>query len=138
MKKIVKPALLVVTLLLLQSCATHKNFVRKYNSWVGKSMSALIAQIGYPDSTFLLPNKNKVYVYERSRVYSVPSMPTFGYGYGYGGYYGGYGGYGMFGYSDDIVQDTCKLFLETNKAGIIVKWGSRGNSCVSSEEPKKL
>ncbi len=50
-----------------------------------------------------------------------------GYG-GYGGYYGGHG-YGMM-YSSEVVQKSCKLFLETNKKGIIVKWGSRGNHCL--------
>lgn len=94
---------------------------------MGQNISHLIAKIGYPDSTFVLPNKNKVYVYERSRLYSIPSMPMMG--YGFGGYYGGFG---MVGYGSDIVQETCKLFIETNKKGSIVKWGSRGNNCVSN------
>jgi len=126
MKKILKFTLIAVALLALQGCATHANFVKKYDSWVGQNISHLIEQVGYPDSTFVLPNKNKVYVYERSRVYSLPSMPMMG--YGYGGYYGGYG---MFGYGNDIIQETCKLFIETNKKGTIVKWGARGNHCVS-------
>jgi hypothetical protein len=63
---------------------------------------------------------------------------------GYGGYYGGYGGYygGMmgygFGYSEEIVQESCKLFIETNRKNIIVRWRSRGNSCVSDEPQKPL
>ena len=81
-------------------------------------------EIGYPDSTYILPNKNKVYVYARSRIYSLPSMPMMS-----DGYYGSYGMYG-YGYGNDIIQKTCKLFLETNKKGIIVKWGSRGNHCI--------
>ena len=126
MNKILKLTLIAVAMLAVQGCATHANFVKKYDSWVGQNISHLIAKIGYPDSTFVLPNKNKVYVYEHSRVYSVPS-PIIGYGYG-----GHYGGYGMFGYGGDVVQETCKLFIETNKKGTIVKWGSRGNSCVSN------
>jgi hypothetical protein len=48
-------------------------------------------------------------------------------GYGYGG------AYGMFGYGgSEIVQESCKLFIETNKKGNILKWGSRGNHCVSN------
>ncbi len=117
---------MAIALLAVQGCATHANFVKKYDSWVGQNIAHLIGQIGYPDSTFELPNKNKVYVYERSRVYSLPSMPMMG--YGYGGYFRGYG---MFGYRNDIIQETCKLFIETNKKGIIIKWGSRGNNCVS-------
>lgn len=126
MKKILKLTLIATSFMLMQGCATHQNFVKKYDAWRGQNIAYLIGQIGYPDSTFVLPNKNKVYVYERSRIYSVPS-PVFG--YGYGGYYGGYG---AFGYGNDIVQETCKLFIETNKKGIIVNWGSRGNSCVSN------
>ena len=123
MHKLLKTSLLSVSLLLIQGCATHANFVQKYNSWMGHNISYLVSQIGYPDSTYVLPNKNKVYVYERSRIYSIPSMPMFGYGY--------YDGYGMFGYDNEVIQETCKLFLETNKKGTIVRWGSRGNHCVS-------
>lgn len=134
MKVFLKLSLVLLNILFMSGCASHQKFVNKYNAWMGKDINHLIQQIGYPDSTYILPNKNKVYVYERSRVYSIPSMPMYGYGYGYGygGYYGGY--YGMYGYGSDIVQKTCKLYLETNKKGIIVKWGSRGNSCVSHYE----
>lgn len=131
MKAFLKLSLLLLSILLMQGCASHQKFVNKYNAWVGKDINHLIQQIGYPDSTYLLTNKNKVYVYARSRVYSTPSIPMMGYGYGYGGYYGGYG---MYAYGNDIVQKTCKLYLETNKKGIIVKWGSRGNACFSNYE----
>ena len=87
--------------------------------------SQLITQIGYPDSTFTLPNKNKVYVYERTCIYSLPS-PVFSYSYG-----GLYESYNLFGYSNDVMQETCKLFIETNKKGLVIKWGSRGNHYVS-------
>jgi hypothetical protein len=133
MKAFLKLSLITLSILLMSGCASHQKFVNKYNAWLGKDINHLIQQIGYPDSTYVLPNKNKVYVYARSRIYSIPSMPM--YGYGYGGYYGGY--YGMYGYGNDIVQKTCKLYLETNKKGIIVKWGSRGNSCVSHYEVPK-
>lgn len=132
MKTFLKLSLVSIAFLLMQGCASHQKFVNKYNDWIGKDINHLIQQVGYPDSTYILPNKNKVYVYARSRVYSTPSMPMFSYGYGYGGYYGGYGMYGMYG--TDVVQRTCKLYLETNKKGIIVKWGSRGNSCLSNYE----
>ncbi len=68
MKYFLKLSLLGITLLLFQGCASHENFVNRYNSWVGKDINKLVAQIGYPDSTYVLPNKNKVYVYEKSRV----------------------------------------------------------------------
>lgn len=129
MKKVFIISILAITVLIMQGCATHTKFVKRYNSLVGQNINSFIGKVGYPDSTYDLPNKNKVYVYERSRVYSVPSMMPM-MGYGYGGYYGGY--YGPFAYGNDIVQETCKLFLETNKKGIIIKWSSRGNHCVSN------
>ncbi len=127
MKYFLKIFLLAVAVLFMQGCATHQNFVNKYNAWIGQDINDLIKKIGYPDSTYVLPNGNKVYVYERSRIYSYPSMSL-----GYGRFGGYYGGYGMYSYEPDIVYQTCKLYLETNKKGIIVKWGSRGNSCVSN------
>jgi len=118
--------IIATSLLVIQGCTTYANFVKKYDSWVGQNISHLIEQIGYPDSTYILPNKNKVYVYERSRVHALPSPMM---DYGYGGYYGSYG---MFGYGgSDVIQEICKLFIETNKKGTIVKWGSRGNHCMS-------
>ncbi|PHS31251.1 MAG: hypothetical protein COA92_08615 [Sulfurovum sp.] len=127
MKKFLFYTSILLSLLSIQGCATQQNFVKKYNSWRGEDINNLVKQIGYPDSTYTLQNKNKVYVFARSNIYSIPSMPIMG--YGYGGYYGGYG---ISSYSNDIVYQTCKLFIETDKKGIIVKWGSRGNHCVSN------
>ena len=124
MKKILQTAILSASLLFLGGCASHENFVRKYNSWVGGDINALISTIGYPDDTYTLPNKNKVYVYKKSRIESYPSMTL-----GYGGFYGPF--YGGMTYGNDVVQKTCKLFLEVNRHGKIIRWSSRGNSCVS-------
>ncbi len=120
-----KWGLLIGAIALMQGCATHENFVKKHDRWVGQNITHFIEKAGYPDHTFTLPNKNKVYVYEYSRVRSIPSMPAMGYGYY------GYRYYGMFGYNQEVVTDTCKLFLETDAKGTIVKWGARGNRCVS-------
>ena len=126
MKNSYKIAILAIALMILNSCASHSNFVNKYNSWVGKDINVFISRIGYPDRTYKLPNKNTVYVYEESKIQSYPTMTL-----GYGGYYGPY--YGGMSYGSDIVQQSCKLFLEVNKQHKIVKWSSRGNNCVSSQ-----
>ena len=126
MNKMLKITFIGVVAVLISGCASHEKFALKYDSWLGKNISQLINQIGYPDRTFSLPNKNKVYVYERSRMYSIPSFPMMGYG-------GGYGAYAMFGYGgSELIQETCKLFIEANKKGNILKWASRGNHCVSN------
>lgn len=123
---------LITTILLLstQGCtnATHAKFKNKYDSWIGKNITYFIKAVGYPDSTFILPNKNKVYVYEKSEIRSATT--TIGIGYGHGGY-GQIGG-GIFGYpiGGDVVQERCKLFIETDRKGKILKWQSRGNHCV--------
>lgn len=124
MRKYITYFLLVIGFIAMQGCATHEKFVQKFDGWVGRDINVLIAQIGYPDSTFTLPNKNTVYVFERSRVQTVPTGPMMGMGYGYYGY-------GMMGYGYQTVTTSCKLFLETDKKGIIVKWGHRG-SCASN------
>jgi len=115
----------LTALLLFTGCASHEKFVQKYNSWVGQDINTFIRTVGYPDTTYKLPNHHTVYVYSRTRLVSYPSM-----GIGFGGY--GYPfGYSI-GYSTaDVDLKQCKLYLEVNKKGKIVNWSSRGNSCVS-------
>ncbi len=121
----IKSSLIAVSLLLSAGCTSHENFVKTYNTWVGHNIHHFTSQYGYPDTTYKLKNGHDVYVYEKTRIQSYPTVtPAFGY-YGYGGYYGGM----MMGYGTDIDYRTCKLFLEVDKKGTIVGWGSRGNSC---------
>ena len=127
MRRSYKTAIAASMILLSTGCASHSNFVQKYNAWVGKDINSFIAQVGYPDRTYTLPNNhNTVYVYEESRIQSYPTMTL-----GYGGFYGPY--YGGMLYGSDIEQKTCKLFLEVNRKHKIVRWSSRGNNCVSSQ-----
>ncbi len=127
MKLLSKMLLTGSAVLFFSACASHENFVLKYNAWVGKDMNTFIARVGYPDRTYKLPNsQNTVYVYEESRLQSYPTMNI-----GYGGFWGPM--YGGMSYGTDIQQKTCKLFLEVNKHQKIVRWSSRGNSCVSSQ-----
>ncbi len=116
----------IVGILFLSACATHKNFIIKHNAWVGRDIHAFIAQVGHPDQTYTLPNKNAVYIYAESRIHSMPMMM----GPWGGGMMGPWGGGMMMG--GHIEQRTCKLFLEVNKQNKIVRWSSRGNNCVSS------
>jgi len=125
MKNSFKLISIMLLLVWLSGCASHENFVRTYNGWVGQSIHYFTSQYGYPDTTYTLKNGNQVYVYEKTRIYSSPTFtPAFGY-YGYGGYYGGM----TMAYGNDVNYETCKLFLEVNKKGMIIHWGSRGNSC---------
>ncbi|KYJ87669.1 hypothetical protein AS592_11290 [Sulfurovum riftiae] len=125
MSNTMKTVLIVFSLLFFSGCASHEKFVQRYNSWVGQDIDTFIKTVGYPDTTYKLPNHNTVYVYSRSRLVTYPSM-----GFGFGGY--GYPfGYGI-GYSTaDVELKQCKLYLEVNRKGKIVRWSSRGNNCVS-------
>jgi len=125
MPKYIKAVFISLSLLLLSGCASHEKFVQKYNSWIGQDINTFIKRVGYPDTTYKLPNNHTVYVYARSRLVTYPSM-----GFGFGGY--GYPfGYGV-GYSTaDVELKQCKLYLEANKKGKIIRWGARGNNCIS-------
>ncbi|MBN2768406.1 MAG: hypothetical protein JXQ68_04840 [Campylobacterales bacterium] len=115
-------------LLALSGCASHENFVKKYNGWIGKDINIFIDKYGYPDSSFEAPNGNTVYVYEEEKIESYPEI---GFGWGLGNY-GNRVGWGMGGYHT-VTQKTCKLFLEVSRNNKIVKWNSRGNSCIASD-----
>jgi hypothetical protein len=131
MTKRVNWIVFVSAVLLMGGCATHENFVQKYNGWVGKDYRQLMKQIGYADTMYKAPNGNKVYVYSKTRIYSTPSvsmmMPA---PYYYPYYYPYYGGAFAFYGANDIVTETCKLFIEVNRHHRIIRWQSRGNHCV--------
>jgi hypothetical protein len=133
MKKIIFFSLVFIMAIVLSGCATNENFVKQYNGWVGKNINDYIAQSGYPDNSYDMSSGNKVYVYNKNSSYIYPRH-TIGFGYFgrrgryIGGFYPGMGGY------DEIVQ-TCTIYLEVDKKGTIIKWGSKGNSCVA-DEPK--
>ena len=127
MQRYIRFALLITLLLVwIEGCASQAKFAERNNAWVGKNIAYFIAQRGYPDRTFTLPNNHKVYVYETSKIVTYPSI-GFGYGAGYS-----FGGYGLLEYGgSNVRQKVCKLFVETDKHGTIVTWGSRGNACAS-------
>jgi len=111
-------------LLLATGCATHDNFVKTYNSWIGRDINNFTKQYGYPDTTYKLSNGNTVYVYEKKEISSNTALyPAIG--YGRWGYYGGIG----IGYGGDIEYEECKLFLEVDNKEKIKKWGYKGNGC---------
>ena len=116
-------ASLIVTLF-LTGCASHENFVKTYQGWVGQDIRTYIARAGYPDRTYTLPSGHKVYVYEKKEIVSEPIF-TPAFGFGSYGYYGGVAAH----YYDNVSLESCTLFLETNDKHIIVRWGYRGNAC---------
>ena len=125
MHNAMKTLLFLLVFLALNGCASHEKFAQRYNSWVGQDINTFIKTVGYPDSTYKLPNHNTVYVYSRTRLVSYPSM-----NFAFGGY--GYPfGYGIGYDTADVELKQCKLYLEVNRKGKIIHWASRGNNCVS-------
>lgn len=135
MKKIILFSMIIISSMFLSGCATNENFVKQHNEWIGKNINDYIARSGYPDDSYEIPNGNKVYVYNKSTRYIFHGSPI-GFGYfGRRGYFGGFPmGYGF--YEPDVIVRSCTLFIETNKQGKIVKWGSKGNNCIA-DEPRK-
>ena len=79
----------IFAVLIVNGCATQAKYRKVVDSWVGKSSKELVRTWGYPKWQITAPNKNIVYVYEKSR------MLTFTQNYytpEYGGEYGAYGG----------------------------------------------
>ena len=137
MRKTVFFSFIVITAMLLGGCATNENFIKQHNEWIGKNINDFIAQVGYPDNSYEIPNGNKIYVYNKSTEY-ISTGPTMSFGGYFGrrigrsGYIGGYPvGYGFGRY--DVITETCTLYMEVNKKGMIVKWGSKGNNCIADE-----
>ncbi|MEA3419209.1 MAG: hypothetical protein U9Q90_07380 [Campylobacterota bacterium] len=136
MNKLLKWIILVSVAIMMVGCATHANFVQKYDGWLGKDYRQLMRHIGYADTMYKAPNGNKVYVYSKTRVYSTPSASMMMGPYYYPYYYPYYGGaFGFYG-GNDIRTETCKLFIEVNKNQRIVRWQSRGNHCVAKDPVK--
>lgn len=115
----------VLFVFLLNGCSTHEAFVKKYNKWVGQNISTLISVEGYPNSSYDVPNGNKVYVYSRSTTSYVP---------GFGGYFGRRAYFGWSVAYDEVITRNCTTFFEVDKKGVIIKWGARGDNCVAAEE----
>lgn len=133
MNKIYQAITFFTAFALFQGCgATHAKFVEKNNSWVGKNVGQLIEQMGYPDSNYILPNKNRVYVYKKMRTYSSVSTPTV---VAFDRNLPSTTSYRenslIVAYNYEISEEVCKTFFEADTKGIIVKWRARGNRCVS-------
>lgn len=68
MGRVFRKNFLLSFVIFLAACATTAAFEEQVNSWVGKSDSDLIASYGEPDKVIKLPNGDKAYQYNYSRV----------------------------------------------------------------------
>jgi len=118
-----KKLLLIVIAILVTSCATTNKFIAKQERAIGTNISDYIAKNGYPDSSYTLPNGNKVYIYEKNEIISAPTfmIPIVTKD-------------GIWYEKEEqfIDQRVCKLYLETTPTGKIIRYDFKGNSCVSN------
>ncbi|NPA28127.1 MAG: hypothetical protein GXN91_03665, partial [Epsilonproteobacteria bacterium] len=70
MKKVIS----IIALFILVGCASNNEFVKRHQSMIGKDINLYIAKNGYPDSSYTLPNGNRVFVYERKDTITYPNF----------------------------------------------------------------
>jgi len=110
---------LIVALCLLSSaCASSKMYNQKVSSWIGHDVNELTQVWGYPSSSFVAPNGNTVYAYQRTAQGKVPYYTTPN-GFAYGNYTFG-------GQSTDWY---CLTYFEVNSEKIIIQSRWEGNLC---------
>jgi hypothetical protein len=109
---------------ILSACATTEKYEAILNTWVGHSINTLIDSWGYPTNSFEGPNGNKVYVYNNSASYTLPTQT-----------YSNYNVYGNSVYGNatttggQTINYSCQTFFEVNSSNIIINWRWKGNSC---------
>ena len=120
----------IVLLSVVVGCATHhssdeadeKKYRVMLDTWIGAPVAALVERGGYPDSQFLAPNGNMVYVYSRSMNETTP-MTARTYRYDYLPNTTMYSG-------GETITYWCKTFFEVGKDEKIIRWSLKGNLCI--------
>ncbi|MGA2914729.1 MAG: hypothetical protein ABSE89_01750 [Sedimentisphaerales bacterium] len=102
----------------LMSLKKVSKYDAKLNSWIGTDINKLIASWGYPESSFVAPNGNKVYVYSQSSSYTKPMVTNINPYTHSAVTYGG-----------QTVEYWCKTYIEVDGTGKIIKCTWKGNHC---------
>ena len=100
---------------------SERKFKAMMHTWIGMPIDAAIKGVGYPDSQFLAPNGNMVYVYSQSNSETSPvTARTYRYNYipDTTLYSGG-----------ETTTYWCKIFLEVGPDKKIIRWSAKGNWC---------
>ena len=102
--------------LVIISCATTGKYDEGLQSWVGKSESDLISQIGIPTAYVELSSGRKILEYYHSAGTRLVCNISFT---------------GSCNNGATVVEDYCDTRYTTDKNGIIIKWSHSGNKCKS-------
>lgn len=130
----------------LAGCATQQRFTERMNSFIGQHESALISQIGPPDSSYTYATGQKTLTFRRASTMQVGGGTTLqpvmtqhtgnvsAYGTG-GSSYGTYSGtsttYQQVQQPTYNVNLSCQLNVNVDANGYIRSWAANGNHCVS-------
>ena len=121
----------IVAIFLITGCATSAKYNKILDTWLGHDVNELVNSTwGYPDSSFVAPNGNKVYVYGyQSSTYIPQTLNTTSnynvigntvYGNSTTNSFGGF-----------TVNNQCTTYFEVDSMNKIVNWKWKGNSCKS-------
>ena len=102
----------VLVSLAANGCATEADYRKVVDSWVGKSSRELVHEWGYPKSELVAPDKNKVYVYHKSRLLNYTQYYYTNYG-NMG--YAGYGNANETGSTTQTIRLDCTTWFEIDK-----------------------
>ncbi len=105
----------ILSLFLVFSCATTKNFQDHLQNWVGHDSNELVQHLGIPSATYETPDGGKIYEYH------------------FNGGAVAHSNYTALGVRTYAVSYYCKVDFTTNKSGIIKTWRWEGNACKSKK-----
>lgn len=117
--------LVMIAALWLSACATREAYEARIETYVGKPISVVMDDWGYPTGSFEAPNGNTVYTWDKQSSYSrAPSVQTGIFtGTSSGGFFTG------FGFGSDTVTRRCQTYFEVDKTNTILRWRTQGNDC---------
>lgn len=115
---------LLITVMLLTSCATRERYEASVKTYVGQPISAVMNDWGYPSGSFQSPTGNTVYVWETLKSGVSPRMSVGVYGGHWPGGFGTSVGYGLGGSSD---VRRCQTYFEVDAKKIITHWRLQGD-----------
>lgn len=118
-----KLATLTLTLLIF-GCATTENFDTYHNSTIGRPVQWVMEVWGYPQSSFVGPSGNKVYVFSRSKQgsYTTPQST-------YIDVIGNTATATTYGGNTRNYTNSCTVWVEVDSAEVVRSWRRQGNAC---------
>lgn len=114
---------LLLALLVLTGCATRERYEQRVQTYIGKPISVVMDEWGYPSGSFESPTGNTVYVWETESRSASPHMSV---GV-YGGRWMSVGTHVGMGMSSAGTVSRCQTFFEVNKQKIITHWRLQGD-----------